>query len=559
MKKVTSLTVIIILVSLVSCKKDFLKTPPLTNLSQASYYKSPTDAEYAVNAMYNSFYEMEGSPGAPYMDILTDLIYLKNSWEAGFFPATNGSLAADNWWIAQFWSAKYTKIRNINYFFANIDQLQSQMSTDDMNNYKGQMRAIRAFLYTRLIQGFGDVPLITTTLDVNAFPARTNVDDVIKFIMSEFDQAITELPETSSDSQHGHLTKYAAYALKARAALYVAGFYGKTEYYQVAADALAAIVSSGKFSLFRKYNDPTRDFGALFLEENEGSDNPEIILSYQFIKDLAPNNISTVFAGPGWKGMQAHQNYIDLFEGINGWQKYGISFAVMNKYRDTKVNRSPLEGVDPTYDPNNEFANRDPRLNQTFFNPNIHLSGGQILKPGEFWADANRIFAPDADNDAYFFKKMVEPSNFNPVYYYSNSANNYILIRYADVEVMYAEALNQLGKTAQAIPYVNDVRSRAGMPAITAGSSTELLEIIKHERKVELIQEQQLYWDYKRWGDLEKTMPPGSVFYGYRREDFGQTSLPMETKEMAYPKYHLWPIPVQELENNKNMTQNANW
>jgi hypothetical protein len=558
MKKLSSLLIIAML-CFVSCKKDFLETPPLTNLSGDSFYKSPSDAEYAVNAMYGSFSEMEGSPGAPYMDILTDLIFLKNSWEAGFFPATNGSLSADNWWIGQFWSSRYTKIRNANYFFANIDKIGSKMPAASLNNYKGQVRAIRAFLYTRLMEGFGDVPLITTPLDINALPARTNVEEVIKFIMTEFDQAINELPEESSDSKHGHLSKYAAYVLKARAALYVAGFYNKPEYYQIAADALGKVVASGKFSLFKKSNDPNRDFGDLFLEANEGSNNKEIILSYQFMKDLAPNNISTVFAGPGWKGQQGKQNYIDMFEGKDGWQKYGISFTEMNKYRDTKLHKSPLQGVDPNYDPNNEFANRDPRLNQTFFNPNIHLQGAQILKPGEFWAAANRTFTPDADNDAYFFKKMVEPSNFNPAYYYSNSANNYILIRYADVLLLYAEALNALGRTGEGLPYVNDVRSRAGMPPVTTGGRDELLEIIKHERKVELIQEQQLYWDYKRWRDLEKTMPPGAVYYGYRRENFGQASQAMETRQLSYPKYYLWPIPVAELQVNKNMSQNPNW
>ena len=552
------LSILLIIASFFSCKQ-YLDTPPLTSLSGESFYKSPSDAIYAVNGMYGAFYELEGS-GVPYMDILTDLIYQKNTWEAGFFGATNGSLQTDNWWIAQFWSSRYTKIRNANYFFEHIDQFQGQMPVGEMNNYKGQVRAIRAFLYTRLMQGFNDVPLVTTVLPVDVWPGKDSAAKVIRFIMSEFDQAIKELPADASDSKHGRLTKYAAYVLKARAALYVAGYYNKPEFYEVAAAALKEVVDSKRFSLFKRYNDPTRDFGALFLEENEGSNNNEILLSYQFVKDIAPNNISTAFAGPGWKGFQAHQNYIDLFEGKDGWQKYGISFAAMNKYRDTKLLRSPLEGVDPSYNPQNEFANRDPRLGQTFFNPNISSSGGAITKSGEAWTLAGGYrFSPDGDNDAYFFKKMVEPSNFSPAYYYGNSANNYILIRYADVELLYAEALNATGHTGDAIPYVNDVRSRAGMPGITASGKDELLEIIKHERKVELIMEQQLYWDYKRWHDMEATMPNGAVFYGYRREPFGQTSVAMETKLLIYPKYYVWPLPSAELQNNRNLEQDINW
>ncbi|SEW55348.1 RagB/SusD family nutrient uptake outer membrane protein [Chitinophaga arvensicola] len=547
-----------LLITILAGCKDFLVKPPLTTLSENSYWQSGSDAEYAVNGMYDCFREMQDR--VPYMDIMTDLIFLKNSWEAGFFPWTNGSMAPDNWWVEQgFWSTKYNQIRNANYFFKNIDKLKDKLTPAQMNNYKGQARVIRAFLYTRLVQGFGDVPLETEVLDVNAWPSRDKADSVISFIMSEFDQAIKELPEDASDSKHGRITKYVAYAYKARVAMYVAGFYNKPEYYQVAAAALQPIVASGKFSLFRKYNDPTRDFVELFWAANEGSENKEILFSDQALKDKRSTNISTCFAGPGWKSFQAHQNYIDMFECKHGFQAHNISFGQFNRYRDTKQLASPLKGTCPDYDPANEFGNRDARLNATFFDPHIHLEGGNIVKPGEFWTAANRNFAPDGDNDAFFFKKMVDPTNYNPAYYYGNSDNNYILVRYADVLLLYAEALNALGRTGEALPYVNDVRSRAGIPAVNTGNQQEMLEIIKHERKVELIQEQQLVWDYKRWRDYEATMPTGAIFYGYRREPFGKVSQLLEIKQLKYPKYYLWPIPTLEMQNNKNMTQNTNW
>lgn len=541
-----------------SACSDFLVKPPLTTLSEDSYWQSATDAEYAVNGMYEDFREMQSD--APYMDVMTDLLYLKNSWEFGMFPFTNGSLVADNWWVEQqFWSLKYNQIRNTNYFFTNIERIKSKLTEAQLNNYMGQARTIRAFLYTRLLQAFGDVPLIREVAGVNEWPSRNKADDVIAFIMAEFDQAIKELPEDAADSKHGHITKYVAYAYKARAAMYIAGFYNKPAYYQIASDALAKIVSSNKFSLFRKYNDPSRDLVELFWTVNEGSENKEILFSDQAIKDIHPTNISTCFAGPGWKSFQAHQNYIDMFECKHGFQAHHISFQQFNKYRDTKAMKSPLDEVCPDYNPLNEFGNRDPRLNATFFNPNIHLEGGQIVRSGEFWTEANRNFSPDADNDAYFFKKMVDPTNFNPVYYSNNSDNNYILVRYSDMLLLYAEALNETGHTADALPYINDVRARAGMPPITATGKAELLDIIKHERKIELIQEQQLCWDYKRWKDYEATMPAGAVFYGYRREPFGKVSQQMEIKKLSYPKYYLWPVPSLELQNNKNMTQNTGW
>ncbi|ALL05704.1 hypothetical protein AQ505_09495 [Pedobacter sp. PACM 27299] len=558
MKKFKALYILLLALSLASCKK-FLDRPPLSELSEGSFYKSPGDAAFAVNAMYEGFYELEGD-GAPYLDILTDLLFLKNSWEAGFFPATNGSLTSDNWWPNdRMWSKKYIYIRNANVLFENIDKFKGQVPDAELNNYKGQARAIRAFQYTRLMQIFGDVPLITKSLSVNEWPAKNTADEVISFIMTEFDQAITELPADPADAKHGRLTKYAAYVLKARAAIYVAGFYNKPEYYTIAADALKEVVNSGKFELFQKSGDPKKDFGHLFLEENEGAENKEILLSLQFFKDLRANSISMVFAGNGWKGIQAHQNYIDLFECKHGWQAHGISFAELNKYRDTKTNLSPLAGKCPDYNPQDEFGNRDPRLNQTFFDPNITGSAGNITKSGELWPEANKTFYPDSENDAYYFKKMVEPSLFTPTYIPWNGGNNYVLIRYADVLLLYAESLNATGKTTEALPFINKVRSRVGMPAVSTGDPTELLEIIKHERKIELIQEQQLYYDYKRWKDLEKTMPFGAVFYGFRREQFGQESKVMETKYLVYPKYYNWAIPTGELRNNPNLTPSPNW
>ncbi|WP_256009379.1 RagB/SusD family nutrient uptake outer membrane protein [Desertivirga xinjiangensis] len=564
MKKISALYIFLVTLILtsVSCK-DFLDTPPLSELSESSFYKSPGDAAYAVNGMYDAFFELEGGDSpAPYMDILTDLLFLRNSWEVGFFPATNGSLTTDNWWTRdRMWNNKYIYIRNANILFENIDKFRGQIPDTELNNYKGQARAIRAFLYTRLLQIFSDAPLITKPLAVNELPKESPANDIINFIMSELDQAVIELPAEPSDAKHGRLTKYAAYVLKARAAMYVAGFYNRPEYYQVAADALEEVVNSGKFDLFQKYMDPNRDFGMLFREENEGSENKEILLSLQFVGTIAGqrNNISTVFAGNGWKGIQAHQNYIDMFECKHGWQAHGISFAEMNKYRDTKALPSPLAGKCPDYNPQNEFGNRDPRLNQTFFNPNIKGSGGAITKSGEFWAEADRTFWVDQDNDAYFFKKMVEPSLFTPVYEPWNGGNNYPLIRYADVLLLYAEALNEINRTADALPYVNDVRQRAGMPQVNTADKNVLLEIIKHERKIELIAEQVLYYDYKRWRDLEETMPYGAVFYGFRREPFGQVSRPMETKYLVYPRYYNWAIPTNEIRNNPNLTPSPNW
>lgn len=555
----------LILLLVLSACDDFLDKGPLTTLSETSYWQKETDAEYAVNGLYEAFYEFDGggvySPGgAPYMDLCTDLIYLKAPWEFGFNVFCTGTLNADNQWVANFWNKKYQYIRNCNFFFDNIEKLKDELNEESFNNYCGQARVIRAFLYLRLVQGFGDVPLITTVLSADEWPARDSVDVVMDFILDELDKAIKELPEVQSDERHGRIFKDVAYAYKARAAMYYAGFYGKPDYYKIAVDALRPIIESGKYKLFDKSSDLIDNFNQIFWASNEGVENKEIIFSDQFMKDKRPSNMSTSFAGSGWKGQQAQQNYIDMFECKHGFQAHGISFKKINEYRNTKLEKSPLEGVCPDFDPKHEFDNRDPRLNATFFNPNISMnSDGNFKKSGEFWKPANANFAPDWDNDCYFYKKLVDPTNFNPMYYYGNSDNNFPLVRYSDMLLLYAEALNEVGRITDAIKYVNMVRARVGMPNINCSSKEELLEIIKHERKIELMAENILIWDYKRWHEYERTMPYGAEYYGFRRETYGKESVLMQTKYLTYPKYYLWPIPAVEIRNNKNMKQNPGW
>lgn len=556
MKRYLKITIVLMLPLLGACEK-LLDKGPLDTLSGNSYWKNGSDAEYAVNGMYEVFNELDRWTKAPYMDMCTDLMYLKAPWEFEFQPFNTGSLTADNIWIQNFWVKQYQYIRNANFFFENIDQVKSQLTEAAYRNYCGQARVVRAFCYLRLVQGFGDVPLITKTLPAEEWPARTPAREVMDFVISELATAAEELPDQPADKLHGRIFKYVAYAYQARAAMHYAGFYGETSAYQVAADALNKIVTSNQFALFDKATDPIENFTQIFWTDNEGADNTEIIFSDQYMKDRRPHNISTNFAGPGWKGHQAQQNYIDMFESKKGWQALGISFKTMNEYRNTRLLKSPLEGVDPDYNPKKEFDNRDPRLNATFFNPNIFQEAdGTLKKAGEFWPAANYHFAPDWENDCYFYKKLVDPRCFNQGYYHSNSENNFPLVRYADMLLLYAEALNELGETGQAQDYVNQVRKRADMPDIASSDKNEMREIIKHERKIELIAEQVLVWDYKRWKEYDRTMPNGSQFYGFRRETYGKESVLLQTKFLTYPKYYLWPLPAIEIRNNPNINEN---
>jgi len=95
--------------------------------------------------------------------------------------------------------------------------------------------------------------------------------------------------------------------------------------------------------------------------------------------------------------------------------------------------------------------------------------------------------------------------------------------------LLFAEVLNELQTTSSdghnSLYYVNLVRSRSGMPDVASNDKDEIREIIKHERKIELIAEQVLVWDYKRWKEYDRVMPYASKFYGFRRETYNKESV----------------------------------
>lgn len=567
MKKIFIL--FIILFGLSSCSDSFFDRGPLSELDEDTFWESASDAEYAINGLYESFYELEGGTdlwkglgGAPYRDCMLDLMFFRDNYKWDGHQLGAGNATPGNGHAKAFWETKFLRLRDCNVFFENIDRIKNLLTEDKYNELVGQARVARAFLHLRLVQAFGDAPLLTRSLKYNEKPSRTPATEVMSFVINELTQAIKELPDKPSDQLHGRIYKDVARAYLARAAMHYAGFYGKTEHYQTAKDALEPIVTNTAYELWKHNSDPSLNLQELFWSEFEGNMNKEIIFSYQFVKDNYPNNISTCFAGDGWKVHQVTQNMIDLYEPQDGgWQKWGISYKEMNEYRDAKEKGSPLVGKWPDYDPKDEFKGRDPRMSATLMNGSPKLNEkGEIVKEGEFWEPGNRQFNQGEWGEAcYSLKKMVDPICFKNGYYFGNAENNFPLVRLADMLLLYAEVLNELGETEEALPYVNMVRDRATMPPVEASDKEELLEIIKHERKIELLAEDILVWDYKRWKEYERTMPYGAKYYGFRKENFGKESFLFYQKNLIFPKAYLWPIPTSELTVNSNIEQNPGW
>jgi len=322
MKKYLLIITAALLTGLTSCVD--LDLYPLEELSDGSFWKTPKDAEMAVSDLY---------PSLPYWvvddDINSDNAVHGIKWAAG-------NISKGIYDPLDFsWSGSYTVIRQTNLILSKIDDIPDYDQAEK-EKVLGQTYFFRAFHYFDLIRSFGDVPYIDKplTLADQASITRTPREEVYTKMMADFDKAIAYLPTKWGASDYGRITKGAAYAMKARAALY----YGN---WKVAADNAKAVMDLGVYSLYDKEN--TGKYEELFWEKTDGCD--EFILVRQF--KASENGWYLIgweaFPTKGWGGINPTQSLVDAFEDING---------------------APIE-ESTIYDEKNPFANRDPRLEVT--------------------------------------------------------------------------------------------------------------------------------------------------------------------------------------------------
>ena len=215
------------------------------------------------------------------------------------------------------------------------------------------------------------------------------------------------------------------------------------------------------------------------------------------------------------------------------------------------------------------YRNRDPRLYLNVITPYSHYlgtdAGSNPMDKQFVLADATQGGAPmeamafmrnSEGWNSYFWRKWIPTGNLDGYWgEYNRTPYEFPLIRLGDVILMLAEAYNESGHTDKAVVEVNKIRDRVGMPGLNTGAEwlavggkEEMAGRIRRERAFELAGEGQRYWDLRRWGLLESSVKNATDIFG----DLMYTR--------AYQKRHeLWPIPLVEMERNRNLTQNEGW
>jgi len=457
----------------------------------------------------------------------------------------NGTLSPTNNPIDK-WNASYANIRKVNRFLAHIDNVPTSNPDQVIGKprMKGEGHFLRAWFYMELFKRYGAVPIVDRVLtiadDLNI--PRNSVQEVVDFIIADCNNAIELLPPTYTSSDLGRATRGAAMLLKSRVLLYAASKLHNPandfEKWKLAADAAQDVIDLKLYTLDNNYK-------TLFHTRTS----PEVIFQSTI------NHVWNVTAedwvrhtqppsqGGGWGNLQPIQNLVDDYEMIDG---------------------SPFNWNNPTHAAN-PYANRDPRFHmsiiyndRTWNNAVIktHVASGTV--------DALGYNSPSATQTGYYVAKLLDETS-TLISSYRPGSHYWVFMRYAEALLNYAEARNEeLGAPDQSIyDAVNQIRARNGvnMPPLPTGlSKNEMRERIRHERRIELAFEAHRFWDVRRWRIGTDVFNEDAEGMRITKTGNTYTYQRIITEQRSYkPAFDLFPIPQNEIENNKALYQNPGY
>ncbi|MGN6618379.1 MAG: RagB/SusD family nutrient uptake outer membrane protein [Ilyomonas sp.] len=586
MKKINAYTILLLVLLLSACSKDFLNKKSLTEFSSEDEWGDPALTATYINGIYNEL------PAGLAMN--AGNVDESRSRDADGLNFNNMVITQDDGEYGG-WSGRYGAIRHCNVALENISKATFDETKIDGVTLKdrmlGEVHFLRAYLYFRLTNYYGGVPIITNVygLDDDFKIAQSSYADCIDFIVSDLDSAAALLPLIQSGDNDGRATKGAALALKSRVLLYAAsdlhnpakngsvtnGFsnpelLGYTDgdaraRWQAAKDAAKAVIDLGLYELYKpspaSAEEATQNYSDLFISTKSVED---IFVKYSSAStgggyngwNIAPN---------GWYGnggVGAINELVDAYEMADG----------------SKFDRSnPAQAAQP-------YSNRDPRLAATvLFEGNKYrqrpadLTIYDPVGVGQFgswekWDNATNqkyvVYGLDTRNSIAnswngnecgatmlkFLNKSVD---------IQKSFQDLTLrwIRYGEVLLNYAEACIALGEDAEARTYINMIRKRSFMPDVTE-SGGALMVRYRNERRIEMAYEDQRFFDVRRWmiGSEAYHDVHGVQIVYKLNPDHTTATIPTVTPIVIRPgkwdnKAYFFPITRSEMNKNDKLVQ----
>lgn len=558
------LAVGIALLGFAGCKLD---VTPTTNYNDASIWKNPSGIEALLYSQYGELKNFAfgrtpylGSTNA--FDAFTDVEKYTSTNEGvgtvnrlAFDP---GRISASSSPGINYWSAGYSRIRSINEFLMNLDKNTAGIDSAKINQYRGEARFLRGYVYFWLVKLHGSVVLLDKATAESR--QRSSEDSCYNFIAGDFTYAASVLPVVWPVNYFGRATKAAAYGMLARTWLYAASIanYDKKQfnadpltgiaqakaqqYYQNASDAAAQVIALADAGYYKLES----DFNNL-NNINIAKTTKEAIFMFSYQKPTFTHDWDLGFAPPR-----------DFPSG--GAIVYGVptaeeadEFEMANGARFSWTNSTMAA---------NPYAGREPRFYASILFNGAKWKGRTLdLTPNdpiEGYVSAGASANPQKTITGYYIKKFLDSTNTTIVA--NRSDQPWMEMRLAEVYLIHSEANAQLGNVAAAQTSLNKVRNRVGLPNTSAINTTDLMTAIEHERKVELAFEGHRYWDLRRWRKAHLVLD-NVVFHGHRPNANGTYDLvDADIQKRYFPaKLYYLPIPQSEIQNNVNITQISGW
>jgi len=527
---------LVLLVFTVSCEK--LDLEPEFTFTDVNYWSSVERAQGVLNTAYGQMY---GSESFFYNEALSDNAYNGRGDNAGAASIAAGTYDQSLRRFFNEWNDRYSGIKTCNVLLENIDRISGDPAI--IERMKGEARFLRAWQHFQLATWFGDVPLLDKdpSLDESLTIARTPRAEVIEFVLRELDAAAAILPTRSeyAAGDRGRITSGAAMALKARVLLYESRW-------QEVADLTDQLMNGtyGDYGLVPSYQ-------GVFLPENEYS--VEDMLSIQYVPvtrmwgeliDMAP-----ISAGARLNGLAPTQELVDSYIMLNG-KRINEAGSGYNE-ADPYTNRDPRLTGTVVYH-NYLWTNEDGSTRTIKIAPGSVPTGPDLYVPGS-----------SASPTGYYLRKYFDPMHVQNL----QSGLNLMLIRYADVLLMNAEAKMELGQLNASTwdATIGALRRRAGFTDAAAlsfngsASQAELREIVRNERRTELGMEGLRIFDIRRWRIAEDVLNGWAhgAKYGVESVDNGYIRANFRTFDPD--RNYLWPVPRDERLINPNLSQNPGW
>lgn len=511
-----------------------LDQAPTNKFTDDTFWSSADRAQSVVNMAYNQMYS--------HTKFLDDEALSDNIFEQRGGPDTRtirtGTANASTGLFESEWKWIYQGIKTCNVFMDKVD-LVPDLDEDSKADMIAQIKFIRAYLYFRAVNFYGAVPFFLSdiTLDQSKTSVRTPKADIIPQLVSEVESVIPVLPSRDelSASDNGKITKAAAMVLLARIYMYNPDLYPDwaSEVADICDDLIHNQAEYGTYSLFTTADEHCSAYENLFMSAYEY--NSEVILDYSAMETIKQwttfNNLAPMAVGSALIQRAPTRELVDDYLMFNG----------------KKIDESGSG-----YNESDPYSNRDPRLLYT------------IGCHGKIWKDVNNNGAyteytldvlSNESKDKFSVGSNSTPTGFFVRKYYDmghgpefKQWNNIIMMRYADVLLMYAEAKHALGEFDQNVwdETIRPIRERAGFSEDVCAypsslGSDQMQDLIRRERRCELALEGLRYYDILRWNI-------GSDVLNCNVRSSSETGSVILDARVFSDRDKLWSIPQSQLE-----------